>query len=94
MEEICQIPVQGKLCENFGNSVFCSIEDFEELSRHKWIWSREGFAVSIYNRQPMHRLVKHALPGQSLNHIDGNKANNSRRNLRFAYSQLEENLRT
>lgn len=65
--------------------------DFEELSRHKWCVLRAArgfYAVRVVwgSRQKMiymHRAIMGALPGQEVDHIDGNRLNNTRANLRI-----------
>lgn len=64
-------------------------EDFHWLNQLKW-WihpSRDNYyAGSWINRKRtlMHRLILNAKPGEFIDHIDGDRLNNTRQNLRLA----------
>lgn len=79
----CLVPLtQGKSAE-------IDIDDFDWLSASKWYLTAYGYAARsavvdgkrgvIY----MHRLILNAPKGTDVDHIDGNRVNNSRRNLRL-----------
>lgn len=68
--------------------------DYEELSQIKWVWNK-GYAYKRANKAErakygttaiyMHRLImKPKTSRQFVDHIDCNKLNNTRENLRFA----------
>jgi hypothetical protein len=74
-----------------GVEAFVDDEDYEYLSQMKWS-QQVGYAVSgskikgIYEcagNVLMHRLVINAKKGQIVDHIDRNKLNNTKENLRF-----------
>lgn len=65
--------------------------DFEMLKNRKWYLSKLGYAIggSASNRVKsfikMHRLIMGATnPKNKIDHIDGNRLNNQKNNLRFA----------
>jgi HNH endonuclease len=84
------------LLENKGILVLVDDSDFEFLNQWKWRASSEGYAVrSIGNsrRKPrpeikMHRLLVGARAGQIIDHVNRNKLDNRRANLRFATNRL------
>lgn len=75
-----QIPLNG------GQFTVVDDEDYEFLSLWKWYTSR-GYAVSSSGWKKMHRLVIKAKDGEFVDHIDGNKLNNTRGNLRIVDRQ-------
>lgn len=56
--------------------------DYEWLSQWKWYLSG-GYAISNEKRKKMHRLILNAKDGELVDHIDRNKLNNTRANLRI-----------
>ncbi len=68
-----------------GQSVLVDAADYEWLSRYTWTAQRGGYAARrekgrlIY----MHREIVQAPPGMVVDHIDGNRQNNLRSNLRI-----------
>lgn len=75
-------------------------EDFDTLSKIGW-FSRDGYAA--YTKREfvggppvtvlMHRLVMRAKKGQTIDHINRNKLDNRKQNLRFC-SQMENTWNT
>lgn len=66
--------------------------DFEALSKYSWCFSNTGYAVRgtmkggesrIYL---MHREILGAKPDEEIDHVDGNRLNNQRSNLRLCSS--------
>jgi hypothetical protein len=55
--------------------------DYEYLSQWKWYLSN-GYAISN-DRKKMHRIIMKAKEGEIVDHIDRDKLNNSRTNLRI-----------
>lgn len=70
-------------------SVLVSDEDFDWLSRFRWHWCN-GYAYraeklfGVQTNYRMHREIMRALPGELVDHINGNKLDNRRENLRLA----------
>lgn len=85
--EVRRIPV------SHGQFVLVDAADYEWLSRHKWSLLGNGYAArrergkTIY----MHREILQPPDGAIVDHCDGNRSNNCRRNLRACTRQ--ENLR-
>lgn len=65
-----------------GENILVNDEDYVWLSKHKWYLSN-GYAINE-RRKKMHRLIMEANPGEIIDHVDRNKINNQRSNLRFA----------
>jgi hypothetical protein len=65
-------------------------EDIPLLMGRRWLLSNKGYATHGWHengrpcRLQMHRLILSAGPGQQVDHINGNKTDNRRCNLRFA----------
>jgi hypothetical protein len=72
-----------------GKKILISKIDFELLSKKKW-WISNGYATSWDKREKMHRLILNAKVGEIVDHIDRNKLNNTRENLRIV--NKEENV--
>lgn len=65
-----------------GDKVKVDDCDYQYLSQWKW-YSSEGYAISNEGRKKMHRLVMDAKAGELVDHIDRDKLNNTRANLRI-----------
>lgn len=59
-------------------------EDFEKLNRHKWCVSSGGYAVRISGGKMimMHRIIMKTPKGLDTDHVNSNKLDNRRKNLR------------
>jgi len=64
--------------------------DFERISRFKWRCSINGYAVRHSSRKDgprktirMHRFIMNAADGTIVDHVDGDRLNNQRENLRI-----------
>ena len=87
------IPVGGKN-NKFGKFVQCSEIDFERLNKYNWTWTPDGYACSDINKKRvrMSRFVLNAPEECLVDHIDGNRSNNTRSNLRIVnFSQNAQN---
>ena len=60
--------------------------DFARLSQLKWCYNSSGYAVHYEDRRTifMHRLIMNAPPHLQVDHINQNRLDNRRENLRFA----------
>jgi hypothetical protein len=67
-----------------GNTIKISEQDYEELSKHRWYLS-EGYAITSINRKTvrMHRLVMNAPKNKQVDHINHDRLDNRRENLRL-----------
>lgn len=62
-------------------------EDYEAISAYHWHLHSAGYAHAWETRAKkvfMHRLIANAEKGQYVDHVDGNRLNNRRSNLRIA----------
>lgn len=73
-----------------GKFALVDDEDYPELSKHKWRVSGEGYALRSVKTGGksrdifMHRVLLNPPPGFEGDHIDRNRLNNTRTNLRVA----------
>jgi hypothetical protein len=67
-----------------GHVALVDDEDYEELSKHKWCCSR-GYAVRKNGKaiELMHRRIMQPPSEMTVDHINGNRADNRRENLRI-----------
>jgi hypothetical protein len=63
-----------------GKYAIVDDEDYECFIRFKWLYTKRGYASAGFNL--MHRVVIGALDGEIVDHIDGDKLNNQKSNLR------------
>lgn len=68
-----------------GKFVIVDETDFNDLNQHKWCLHSLGYAVRRSDGQYllMHRVILGVEPGINVDHIDGDKLNNRRMNLRL-----------
>ncbi len=71
-------------------------EDYEQLIQRKWSYCC-GYAVARWNMKmiKMHRMILGAKPGEQIDHVNLNKLDNRRGNLRMAsvYDQARHHPR-
>jgi hypothetical protein len=65
-----------------GNFALIDDEDFELVSRWKWRVHTKGYATCTGNRL-MHRIIMRAQQGQQIDHINLDKLDNRKSNLRL-----------
>lgn len=80
MKQDAIIPIHG------GYSALVDMDDYSLLSARRWYLSPQGYAVcnAKPKQQLMHRVVTRAQKGVHVDHINGNKLDNRKCNLRFA----------
>jgi hypothetical protein len=68
-----------------GKSTIVDDEDLARLSDLTWTLHNKGYAKAIVDRQTilMHRFIMQPVTGQDVDHINGNKLDNRRSNLRL-----------
>lgn len=73
-------------------------EDFDELNKHKWHLHSEGYAIrTVWNgkekqtRLRMHRVIMKTPDGMDTDHLNGNRIDNRKENLRIC--TRSQNLR-
>lgn len=73
-----------------GQVAIVDPEDQEEIGRHKWCVHSQGYAVRRLGGRAdtrivfMHRELLDAPDGSEIDHVNGNRLDNRRGNLRFA----------
>ena len=77
-----------------GRSTVIDDEDYERARQYSWHFRREGYAARSYRKnrkvitQRMHQFILGRPPkGMEIDHINGDKLDNRRCNLRFATHQ-------
>lgn len=59
-------------------------EDWEKVMAYRWFVTDRGYIVSSSNKRVrLHRMIAGAQEGQEVDHINGNKLDNRKENLRF-----------
>lgn len=64
-----------------GYQAFVDDEDYKELSKHRWYY-HDGYADSTKGK--MHRIIMAAKKGAEVDHVNRNKLDNRKSNLRIA----------
>lgn len=81
-----------------GEIVLVDDQDFEELNKYKWCLNSGGYAsrrIDTHTSILMHRQVMNTPKGLETDHINGNKLDNRRENLRnvtHSQNQLHSRL--
>ena len=66
--------------------------DFDSLNQWKWHKNNQGYVTRSYKGIRMHRIIMKVKKGQQIDHINLNKLDNRKQNLRFCdYSQNRVN---
>jgi hypothetical protein len=67
-----------------GRELIIDEEDLHFLREHNWGYNPEGYLNVRLNGKTvrLHRIIVNALPNEDVDHIDGNKNNISKTNLR------------
>lgn len=83
------------LSSNRGHEIFIDDEDYESLSKMSWSLNNRGYAFSGKDGKPIaiHRLLMNAEKGVQVDHIDGDKLNNQKHNLRLTNNKLNNAYR-
>jgi len=73
------------LVKNIKDIAIVDDEDYELVAAHRWRVNHNGYVVSCANEKVrMHRLILIDSEGSEIDHINGNKLDNRRENLRLA----------
>jgi hypothetical protein len=93
--EIFKIPVNGKLTNKFGTYALCSAEDYGNLLKHSWYWQCQGYPITRHKENgtiSMSRFIMEAEKGTIVDHINRDRKDNRRGNLRIVtHSQNAQN---
>ena len=79
-----------------GKEAIVSDSDYEWLSQHSWHAHSEGYAVGRLRGQGeskvfMHRAITEPLAGREVDHINGDRLDNRRENLRLV-TRSQQNM--
>lgn len=82
-----------KILLNNNNYAIVDDEDFEFLNKFNWHKSETGYAVRCEKRKTirMHRLIVNCPDDMLVDHINGNRLDNRKQNLRIC--TFNENIR-
>lgn len=85
---VCLIPLQAQ--RGAGRFAIIDPDDYDRVSKHRWLLDRDGYAVT-WIRTPqgrrnvgMHRFINGTPTGLLTDHINGLKLDNRKANLRSA----------
>lgn len=72
-----------------GKVAIVDNEDYESINKHKWFYN-SGYAVRRNGKShmKMHRQIMNTPQGEITDHINGNKLDNRRQNLRIVNNQV------
>lgn len=77
------------------NIVIYSLIDHDTIIKYKW-WDQKGYARAVINGKKifMHRLIMDCYDEKIVDHINGNKLDNRRENLRITNTSLNNQNKT
>lgn len=74
---------------NIAGSTYIDKDDYEKCKKYKWRLNSMGYAVAGDNSEILlHRYVMSVKQDESIDHMDKNKLNNKKSNLRIASQEL------
>ena len=79
-----------KVCKATNGTKFVvDDDDYEVVRQYSWDWLKPGYIVRSSNGQivRLHRMVMKAPKGMDVDHVDGNRLNNCKQNLRICTRQ-------
>lgn len=71
-----------------GKFAIVDDEDFDRVNCFTWHTHKAGYGARNTDKKTMHRFIINAKPGQIVDHINGNPADNRKENLRLC-TQME-----
>lgn len=83
--DVANQPATHRLLNLRDRLVRVSIEDFDEVIRHAWYVGANGYCTTRLSGKlvTMHRFIMRAGFGELVDHINGDRLDNRRSNLRF-----------
>lgn len=74
-----------ELISKRGEKILIDLQDFEKVIKHSWCITKSGYAVANIGGivTPLHRYILSPSTTQIIDHINGNKLDNQRSNLRI-----------
>ena len=68
---------------NTGKQFFVDAKDYHKISKDEWWENRSGYVATWDESKLLHRLIMKPAKNQFIDHINGNKLDNRRCNLRI-----------
>lgn len=78
---------------NVCKTYIIDAEDFPEVSKYKWVTDKNGYAKSVNANIYLHRFLLNAKIGQQVDHINLDKTDNRKENLRICNNSLNSSNR-
>ena len=80
-----EVIIYNKECEEVARMLI-DIDDIERVSQHKWFFTGHGYIVNS-EHQKIHRFITHCPQDMEVDHINHNKLDNRKENLRICEHQ-------
>lgn len=77
-----------KLTKN--KSALIDDEDFDRVSKNSWSYHHSGYVVRGKPQASLHRFIMEAKKGQIVDHINRNRLDNRKKNLRFSTTRQNQ----
>jgi len=80
--------------DNSYKKFYFDLEDYDKIKNYHWYYSKDGYCYSTGRKYKMHRIILNAKKGEIVDHIDHNKIDNRKSNIRICtQSQNMHNAR-
>lgn len=85
-DDYAEIVLYDKQCKEIARAII-DLDDVDKVKQYKWHLDNDGYASSGRNSMKLHKLIMECLDNMTIDHINRNRLDNRKENLRFCTHQ-------